>query len=169
MSDTSSEEIQLRDSSEKDLEEMLEIYNDAVLNLTSTFDIAPQTLSERREWFLSHGGKYPLVTAELQGMVLGYCSISPFSKKAGYSPTVELSVYVRKTFRRRGIGKLLMTDMITRAKNLHYHAIISIIAQNNEASIKLHQEFGFKRVAHLRQVGYKFSSWQDVEYYELLF
>jgi L-amino acid N-acyltransferase len=160
--------IIVRDATEKDLPEILEMYNDAVLNLTATFDLKPQSLDERRAWFLHHGGKHPVISAVKSGRVVGYCSISPFSAKAGYAPTVELSVYVHKDFRRKGIAIILMEGIISRAKNLGHHAIISIIASNNEPSIALHNKLGFEHVAHLPQVGYKFSQWQDVDYYELL-
>ena len=144
------------------------MYNDAVLNLTATFDLVPQSLEERRAWFLRHGGKYPLISADIDGRVVGFCSISPLSTKAGYATTVELSVYIHKDFRRKGIAMILMEEIISRAKKLGYHAIISIIAANNEPSIALHKKLGFEQVAHLQQVGYKFSKWQDVDYYELL-
>ncbi len=131
-----SNEIELRDALEDDLPAILEIYNDAILNLTATFDVEPQSIEERRTWLRHHGGNYPLVSAVIEGRVVGYCSISPFSQKRGYSPTVELSVYVHKDFRRKGIGKLLMNEIISRARQLGYHAIMSLIAGNNEASVE---------------------------------
>lgn len=161
-------EIKIRDSVESDLPEMLEIYNDAIVNLTSTFDVERQSLVERREWFLNHDVRHPLISAVKDGSIVGYCSISPFSQKRGYSPTVELSVYVHREFRRKGIGFLLMEEMISRAKRLGYHAIVSVVARGNEASVELHKKLGFVLVGQLKQVGFKFSKWQDVEYYELL-
>src|SRR5208283_5234852 len=143
-----STEVKLRDTLENDLPAILEIYNDAILNLTATFDLEPQSIEERRTWFQHHGGKYPLVSAVINGRVMGYCSISPFSQKRGYSPTVELSVYVHKDFRRKGIGKLLMIETISRARQLRYHAIMSLIAGNNEASVELHKKLGFELVGH---------------------
>jgi phosphinothricin acetyltransferase len=144
------------------------MYNDAVLNLTATFDLEPQSLEQRREWFRQHGEKFPLISAEIGGRVVGFCSLSPFSRKRGYAPTVELSVYVHKNFREKGIGKILMDDIISRARNLGYHAIISIISTENATSLVLHEKLGFQHVGHLREVGHKFSKWQDVDYYELL-
>jgi len=161
-------EVKLRSTEEDDLPAILEIYNDAILNLTATFDIEPKSLEERREWFHNHGNKFPLISAEVGGKVVGFCSISPFSQKRGYSPTVELSVYVHKDFRQRGIGKMLMNEIIAKARELGYHAIISIIAGNNAPSVELHRKLGFEPVGHLKQVGYKFSKWHDVDYYELL-
>jgi len=162
------DKVKLRETLEDDLPQILEIYNDAIQNLTATFDVEPKSLEERRIWFQNHGGKFPLLSVEIDGSVVGYCSISPFSQKRGYSPTVELSIYVHKDFRRRGIGLLLMNEVISRARELGYHAILSIIAGNNAPSVEMHKKLGFEQVAHLRQVGYKFSKWQDVDYYELL-
>ncbi len=162
-----SSEVIVRDASREDLPAFLEIYNDAILNLTATFDIVTQSMQEREDWFRQHGGRYPLVAAEVEGHVVGYCSISPYSKKAGYASTVELSIYVQRDYRRKSIGKLLMKEIIERARELGYHAIISIIAGDNQASVEIHKKFGFELVGHLRQVGYKFSKWQDVDYYEL--
>lgn len=160
--------VTLRDTVESDLPEILEIYNDAVVNLTATFDIEPVTRNERLEWFRQHGGKYPIISAETGGRVVGYCSLSPFSRKLGYARTVELSVYVHRDFRGKGVGRVLMKEIISRAQKLGHHAIISLIAVDNDSSVLLHQKFGFVQVAHLREVGYKFESWQDVDYYELL-
>jgi phosphinothricin acetyltransferase len=158
----------VRDTRDADLSWILDIYADAVVNLNSTFDIEPPTLDERRLWFRDHNHMHPVISAEVAGRVVGYCSISPFSRKQGYSPTVELSVYVHKDYRRKGIGGALVKEIIARAKTLGYHAIISIITENNQASVELHKKFGFRRVAHLYEVGYKFSEWQNVDYYELL-
>ena len=160
--------VLLRDTVEKDLPEILEIYNDAVVNLTATFDLAPQSLAERRDWFRHHGAKYPIISAEIGQRVVGFCSLSPLSQKRGYARTVELSVYVHRDFRGKGVGRVLMKEIISRAQKLGHHAIISIIAVDNESSVLLHQKFGFEHVGHLREVGYKFEKWQDVDYYELL-
>ena len=165
---TRKSEIEIRDTVERDLPEILEIYNDAIVNLTSTFDVDPQSLVERRDWLMHHGPRHPLISAEANEKIVGYCGVSPFSQKRGYSTTVELSVYVHREFRSKGIGTLLVREMISRAKLLKYHAIVSIIAGGNDASVKLHRKLGFERVGHLKQVGFKFSKWQDVDYYELL-
>lgn len=160
--------VLLRDTVERDLPEILEIYNDAVVNLNATFDLEPQSLAERREWFHRHDGKHPVISAEVGNRVVGFCSLSPFSQKRGYANTVELSVYVHRDFRGKGVGRVLMKEIISRAEKLGHHAIISIIAVDNDSSVLLHQKFGFVHAGHLREVGYKFEKWQDVDYYQLL-
>ena len=122
----------------------------------------------RLEWFRNHSERYPLIVAVKSGKVLGYFGISQFQKTSGYFKTVELSVYVEKNSRKQGIATRLVGEIIDKARNLDYHAIISSIANDNKPSIKLHRNFGFRRVGCLREVGFKFSKWQDTTYYELI-
>lgn len=163
-----SDSLLLRDARPEDLLLMLEIYNDAVLTTSSTFDLEPLDIVTRKKWFDEHDMHYPLITAEATGSVAGYCCISPYSKKTGYSKTVELSVYVHKKYRGQGIGTALIKDMIARSRRLGYHAIISSISDSNYESEKLHRRLGFELRGSMRQLGYKFGEWHDVALYELI-
>ncbi|MHB1908390.1 MAG: GNAT family N-acetyltransferase [Nitrososphaerales archaeon] len=158
----------IREAKEQDLRSILEIYNDAVLTTSATFDLEPVSFEARKAWFCEHGGKYPLVVAEIEGKVVGYSCVSPYAKKAGYSKTVELSVYVHKSYRNKGIGKLLVSEIIERSRKLGYHAIVSGISGSNYGSEILHRKAGFELRGYMKQIGYKFSSWQDVAFYELI-
>jgi L-amino acid N-acyltransferase len=160
--------ITLREARPDDLEQLLAIYNDAVLNTAATFDLKPVTFEARANWLSEHDMHYPLLTAVVGGSVAGYCSLSPYAKKAGYLKTVELSVYVGKRYRRKGIATALMEEIIRRAKRLGYHAIVSSISGSNYESIELHRKLGFTFRGQLKHVGLKFGQWQDVSLYELL-
>lgn len=162
------ENLSLRDAEERDLPEILDILNEALLTSTSTFESEPQTLEKRKVWFQEHGEKYPLVVAESHGRVVGYCSISSFDRNSGYARTVELSVYVDKNYRRRGIARTLVKEILRRATQLGYHAILSSISKDNEPSRRLHEVLGFEYVGCFREVGWKFGNWQDTTFYELL-
>jgi len=152
----------------EDLKELLEIYNYAIKNLTATFDLVEQNLEERKPWFDSHRGKYPLLVAEVDGEIAGYCSLSSFKDKQAYEKTGELSIYLSPRFFGRGIGKALMKEIIQKARELNYHSIISVITDGNEISVKLHEKFGFKHAGCLKEAGYKFDKWIDVHYYQLI-
>ncbi|MDG6996571.1 MAG: N-acetyltransferase [Nitrososphaerota archaeon] len=161
--------MRLRDAKEEDLSGILEIYNEAILNTTATFEIETFSVERRKSWFSNHGGRYPLIVAETEdGKIAGYCSISPFRQSAGYRRTAELSVYVHKEFRRKGLASLMIEEIISRARDLGFHAIVSCIAGSNEASVKLHEQLGFEFVGHLKQVGFKFSRWEDDVFYQIL-
>lgn len=161
--------VRLRDAIEEDLPAILEIYNHTVVNSTATFEYEPKTIEQRRNWFASHGGKYPLIVAEVEDVgIAGYCCLSQFRQSAGYLRTVELSVYVRNDFRRKGIATLMIREIMSRARKLQHHTIVSCIAASNEASIELHKNLGFEFAGRIKEVGYKFSKWEDDVFYQHL-
>lgn len=157
----------IREATLADLPAMLAIYNDAILNTTATFDLEEQTLEEREKWFHKYGGIHPLIVAEVDGQVAGYSSLSLFREKLAYIRSTELSIYIDSAYRGRGIGNILMEEILKRAKELGHHVVIGGITAGNDVSVKLHEKFGFELVGHFKQVGYKFDSWQDVLFYQL--
>ena len=100
--------------------------------------------------------------------LVGWASLSPYHTRSAYPRTVESSVYVASSRHRRGIGRALMQDRISRAREAGHHTIIAGIDAEQAPSIALHESLGFVRVAHLRQVGFKFDRWLDVIYAQLM-
>lgn len=161
--------IQIRAGHEQDLEAMLEIYNDVIVNTTAVYDYQPHTLEMRRQWFrIKEAQGFPVFVAEEDGKVVGFSSIGPFRAWAAYKYSVENSIYVAADQRGKGIGKLLIAPLVEASVQLDMHTIIAGIDATNEASIKLHSSFGFKEVAHFKQVGYKFGRWLDLTFMQLL-
>jgi phosphinothricin acetyltransferase len=161
--------IQIRPALEQDLEAMLEIYNDVIVNTTAVYDYQPHTLEMRRQWFrIKEAQGFPVFVAEEDGKVVGFSSIGPFRAWAAYKYSVENSVYVAVDQRGKGIGKLLIAPLVDASVQLNMHTIIAGIDATNEASIMLHRSFGFKEVAHFKQVGYKFGRWLDLTFMQLL-
>jgi L-amino acid N-acyltransferase len=161
--------IQIRPALEQDLEAMLEIYNDVIVNTTAVYDYQPHTLEMRRQWFrIKEAQGFPVFVAAEDGKVVGFSSIGPFRAWAAYKYSVENSVYVAADQRGKGIGKLLIAPLVDASVQLNMHTIIAGIDATNEASIMLHRSFGFKEVAHFKQVGYKFGRWLDLTFMQLL-
>ncbi|MBI3877990.1 MAG: N-acetyltransferase [Verrucomicrobia bacterium] len=160
----------VRPATREDCPAILEIYNDAVLHTTATYDYEPRTIEHRLAWFDDHAkADLPIfVAVDDAGKVLGWSALNRFHDRMGYRFTSENSVYVAADARGRGIGKLLLPPLIEGAKARGLRAIIGAIDATNEASLRLHARFGFEKVAHLRQVGFKFGRWLDVIYVELL-
>jgi len=125
-------------------------------------------LDERKTWFKKYGSKYPLIVAELNGQVVGYSCLNPFREKAAYCLTTELSIYISKEHRGKGIGTSLMEEILKRATKIGFHVVISGITGGNQASVKLHEKFGFEFAGCLKEVGFKFGEWQDVHFYQLM-
>jgi L-amino acid N-acyltransferase YncA len=100
--------------------------------------------------------------------VVGWGSLSPYHSRCAYRHTVEISVYVHHDLHRQGIGSVILKDLIDRAGKLGYHAIIAAIDGSQTASVALHRNYGFTEVGHFREVGFKFDTWLDVVYLELM-
>ncbi|MGE5599195.1 MAG: GNAT family N-acetyltransferase, partial [Bacteroidota bacterium] len=153
----------VRPASGRDLDAMNDIYNESVLNSTATFDLEPRDADAARAWFLAHGPAYPLLVAEQGETVVGWASLSPFAPRPAYRLTVEDSVYVHRDHRGRGVGRALLRELLTAASALGYHAVIAKIADHNESSLALHRRFGFVAAGTLKEVGWKFGKWLDVD------
>lgn len=114
-----------------DLQSIADVYNESVLNTTSTMDINSVTLEERKKWFSKHNEKFPIIVYELDGVILGWASLSQWSHKSGYNKTAEISVYVFEKHQGKGIGKQLTTNIIETAVQLNYHCIVARIDAQN--------------------------------------
>lgn len=154
--------IKVRRATLDDLPVITEIYNDAVLNTIATFDTQPKSLDEQKEWFDEHGAKYPILVAEIEGTVAGWASLSRWSGRCAYANTAEISVYVAKTQRGKGIGRLLIREVVEEGRRTGLHTLIARIAGGNEISIRLHESVGFRHVGIMREVGEKFGKRIDV-------
>lgn len=161
--------ITVRHAEEMDLLQLLDIYNDIILNTTAVYDYEPHSLEMRKQWFESKKQQgFPIFVAEEAAAIVGFSSIGPFRAWAAYKYSVENSVYVKASERGRGIGKLLMPPLIESAKNVKVHTIVAGIDATNEVSIRLHKHFGFEEVAHFKEVGWKFGRWLDLKFLQLI-
>lgn len=152
----------IRDASERDLPDIREIYNHYIANSTVTFDEEPQSLAELRAKF-RHTKKlgHPfLVAVSPSGEILGYATVAPWKQKAAYRYTVENSIYLRAASTGKGLGTALMGELLRRAKEAGIKEVIAVIADRGaEASIAMHERFGFTEVGRMGKVGFKFDRW----------
>jgi phosphinothricin acetyltransferase len=162
--------MRIRPATRNDVPAILDIYNEAVLTTTASYDYEPRSLQHRIQWYEEHERiGFPIFVAEEDsGTIVGWSSLSRFHDRKGYQFTCENSIYVAANARGRGIGKLLLEPLIESAKGIGLHAIIAEIDASNEASIRLHARVGFFEVGRFRRVGFKFGRWLDVVYMELL-
>ena len=154
--------IQIRKAELADLEAIREIYNEAILTTTATFDTEPKAADERLKWFQSHDERHPILVAVADGKVVGWSSLTRWSERRAYDETAETSFYVRSEFRGRGIGRKLKEATIVEAKRLGFHSLIARVAQGSEESLHLNESVGFVLVGTLKEVGQKFGKRLDV-------
>lgn len=161
-------DVAIRPATEADLPAINDIYNHFVLTCTCTYQEQPEPLEGRKKWFEHHDATHPVIVAEADSRVIGWGSLSKFHQRSAYRFTVENSIYIHHEFHRRGVGAALLKELIKLARAGSFHAIIAGIDGEQTGSIALHTKFGFEKVAHLKQVGFKFGRWLDTTYMELL-
>jgi len=159
----------LRNAVISDVPSILEIYNDAVLNSTATFDLETKTLEDRIKWFNNHTKPHILLVDDNNGIITGYASLSHYREKPAYDTTAEFSVYIKKDFRRNNIGFNLSNAVIEYAEDCEsINNIVSVITADNIPSIKLHEKLGFDFCGTIKQAGRKFGKMLDVYIYQLI-
>jgi phosphinothricin acetyltransferase len=155
-------EYSIRDAVDTDLPYIREIYNHYVANTVVTFDEDAMTLKEWRHKFAwARKQNYPfLVAVSPTGTLLGFAYVSAWKQKAAYRRTVENSIYLGPAATGKGLGRALLGELIDRSKAAGIKEILAVIAdQGADASIRLHESFGFKEVGRLGRVGFKFGHW----------
>jgi len=160
----------IRPMTAEDLESVSAIYNEAILNTTSLYRTHPETLEERKQWFIENEKEHnPMFVYEEDGEVAGFATFKRFYPNEGYKYSMEHSVYVSSKHQGKGIGKKLLQTIIEEAKKRNVRTLVAVIDSENIASIKLHEQFGFHLAGRLKNIGYKFGKWLDIEYYQLHF
>jgi L-amino acid N-acyltransferase YncA len=155
-----------------------EIYNREVETSTVTFDLVPRSLRQQRDWISARSGAFAVVVAETesesetetegQPAVTAFGSLSPYRDRPAYTTSVEDSVYVHRDHQGRGVGKLVLGELLRVATAHGFHAVFARIVGGHQASIGLHRALGFEIVGTEREVGRKFGQWLDVVVMERL-
>jgi len=155
--------VLLRPATAGDIAAITQIYADAVINGTATFELTPPDDAEmaRRFAALVDNG-YPYLVAELSGAVAGYAYAGPYRTRPAYKWTVEDSIYVAPHFHRRGIGLLLLQRLIAESERLGFRQMIAVIGDSAQVpSIALHKAAGFAPIGTFRSIGFKHGKWLD--------
>jgi L-amino acid N-acyltransferase len=162
--------MDIRDATPADASAIAAIYNDAVVNTTAIWNDTQIDTANRRSWLADREQQgYPVLAAvNGEGVVVGYASFGDWRAWDGYRHTVEHSVYVCADQRGNGIGKMLMVELIARARTVGKHVMVAGIEARNIDSLRLHEKLGFESAGLLRQVGMKFGEWLDLAFLQLI-
>ena len=144
------------------------IYNYYIKNTHHTFEAEAVNDDEMRNRINEIIEKYPYFVGEENGEILAYAYAAPHKSRCAYQSSAEVSVYVKNDIQQKGIGTRLYERLLAELLQTDVHAVIAGIALPNDASVGLHEKFGFEKVAHFREIGFKFGRWIDVGYWELI-
>ena len=157
----------IRPVTTNDAESITRIYNHYVLNTIITFEeqaVSVQEMCRRITEVTS--ASLPWLVAEQDGQIAGYAYAAKWKTRYAYRFSVESSVYLAPEFFGRGLGTKLYTALLTKLKEKGLHVVLGVIALPNPASVALHEKLGLKKVAHFKEVGFKFDQWIDVGYWQ---
>jgi L-amino acid N-acyltransferase YncA len=157
----------IRRATEADLPAINAIYNFYVETSPATFDLEPTSEQWRRDWFATRSANgLPVLVAELDGEIGGWCCLSAWSPKKAYQKTVDESIYIADEFRGRGLGRALLGAILDEARTLNVHVVMAGIVGCQDASLALHRALGFIEAGRNEHMGFKLGAWHDVHYYQ---
>ena len=158
----------IREATLDDVASINRIYNEAIETTSATFDTRKKSVGQQEQWFRAHGERFPVMIAESNAQVVGWCSLSQWSPKPAYAITAETTCYVAEGFRGQGIGRRLKEAIIERARLLGFHSLIARVVAESSASIELNQSLGFKKIGTMKEAGCKFGRLLDVHIFQLI-
>lgn len=158
----------IKSCEERHLLAIMDIFNEAIVHSTALYDYKPRSLEMVQSWFFQKKAKrYPVIGIfDDQDILMGFATFGSFRERPAYKYTVEHSVYVRSDARGKGLGTVLLKEIVARAEQQDYHTIIGGIDASNLVSIKLHEKEGFVFCGLIKECGFKFGKWLDLAFYQ---
>lgn len=154
--------IETRDAHPDDAPWIAHIYNQGIEERQATLETEPRTADERRAWLAARGPRHPALVALVEGAVSGWASLNQFNPRAAYDHVADISVYVAREWRGRGVGGALLHALERRASGLGYHKLTLAGFPSNEAAVRLYTRHGFVTVGIYREQGLLDGRWVDV-------
>jgi phosphinothricin acetyltransferase len=155
------QEIRLRDATPMDVPRICAIHNQGIEDRVATLDVDPHTLEEQLEWFRRRTLRHPVIVAESMHDIIGWASLNQFSARPAYRFVADLSVYIERQWRGKGVGTQLLRAIEARAHLLGYHKIVLAAFPFNQAGMRLYERSGFRTVGIYREQGLIDGRWVD--------
>ncbi|HWQ30615.1 MAG TPA: arsinothricin resistance N-acetyltransferase ArsN1 family A [Negativicutes bacterium] len=154
--------ITVRMAEKTDIADITEIYNEGIADRTATLEADQKTQEDRLAWFESHDPRHPIIVAEENGSIVGYASLNVFNSRCAYDGVVDFSIYIRRSFRGKGGGSVLLTALIKKASELGYHKLVLSALSYNEHGKALYKKFGFREIGIYKEQGILDDKWIDI-------
>lgn len=160
-----SSELKLRKADVSDAILIAEIYNQGIDDRVATFETLPRTGKDIEKWFHGH---HPVVVGEYRNEIAGFASTFPYSERDCYSGISEFSVYIKREYRGKGLGKRIMKYLIEESGKAGTWKLVSRIFPENHASRQVMKSVGFREVGIYEKHAKLDGDWRDVVIVELL-
>jgi phosphinothricin acetyltransferase len=154
-------ELQVRAARFDDLLLIQDIHNQGIIDRVATLDTELRSMAETQLWFKRHGPRHPVLVAETSGSVAGWASLNTFNVRPAYQYVADLSIYLARPWRGKGLGARLLAPLIALARELGYHKIVLSAFPTNTAGLRLYERHGFTVVGIYKEMGLLDGRWVD--------
>jgi phosphinothricin acetyltransferase len=154
--------VKIRDANFEDIESIRKIYNEGIQDRIATLETDEKDVIYMEQWFKQHVERYSIVVAENEGSIVGWASLNPYNNRCAYAGVGDLSVYIAREYRGRGIGSLLLKAIEEAARKNGFHKIILYTFPFNEMGQKLYAKNGFREVGTFQKHGILDGKFVDV-------
>lgn len=161
-------DVSIRAATPDDAAAICTIYNQGIEDRIATLETELRTPEERRAWITARGSRHPVVVAEANGPVVGWGSLNPYNPRAAYQHVADLSVYVERGWRGKGVGRRLLERLIELARAIGYHKMMLAAFPFNESGMALYERMGFVRIGICHEMGLLDGKWVDTVIMEQL-
>jgi L-amino acid N-acyltransferase YncA len=155
------EPLRIRAATGADAAAICRIYNQGIQDRVAPLEAEERTPAERAQWLGAHGPRHPVLVAEGDGGVVGWASLNVFNARRAYDHVADLSLYVERDWRGRGVGRRLLEALVARARELGYHKLVLAAFPWNEAGMRAYGRAGFREVGTYREQGRLDGRWVD--------
>jgi len=155
------ENLRIRGATAGDVDAICRIYNQGIRDRVATLETEERTPEERAQWLGARGPRHPVLVAEADGGVVGWASLNVFNARRAYDHVADLSLYVEREWRGRGVGRRLLDALVTRAIELGYHKLVLAAFPWNAAGMRAYGRAGFREVGIYREQGRLDGRWVD--------
>ncbi|MFH1141651.1 MAG: acetylglutamate kinase [Chloroflexota bacterium] len=156
------ERIVLRLATPQDIPAIMRIHNQGIEDRIATVDSQLHTPEEQWEWYHNHGPSEPIIVAECEGNTIGWAALSRFSQRKTYQGIKELSIYIERQWRGKGVGTMMLERLIEIAHGLGIYKIVLNALPVNQGAIALYRKFGFRTVGTWQGQGKIDDQWVDM-------
>lgn len=159
----------IRSAELSDSSQVAGIYNYYIASSHATFELEPiETIEMEKRVRETIERGYPFLVCEVDSEIVGYAYGRQFRPRRAYQHSIEISVYIKTGHEQKRIATRLYENLLSEIENGNFHTIVAGISLPNDASVRLHESFGFEKTAHFSEVGRKFDRWIDVGYWQMI-
>ena len=156
------DQLTLRPATARDAAAIATIYNQGIEGRIATLETELRDTAERGRWLAERGPRHPVIVAEVAGDVVGWASLNRFNPRPAYDNVADLSVYVERRWRGKGVGRQLLERLVELARGIGYHKLVLATFPFNPSGVALYERVGFQRVGVYREQGQLDGRWVDV-------